>query len=290
MSAWGDEYFKKLYHLYERTGLDLLEHDGSYPGDPCASTTHPGHRGLKDSQWNQWKRITDFYKWCRGRGIYLNVPDWYFLSGSNKTGMGYREVNWSLPRARQIILGRQNIYDGTWQKTPSMGWMFVPLVQYHGGGAAATLEPLKDHLKEYGAHLAQNFGSGVQACYRGPRLYDSEATRELVKARTAFYRKYRRVLDGDIIHVRRPDGRDLDAVLHVNPRGPVKGLAMVYNPLRHDVERTLSLPLYYTGLDYTARIREGEGERSTYTLDRDHRVNVRVKVAPESYTWFVIEK
>jgi hypothetical protein len=41
--------------------------------------------------------------------------------------MGYREVNWSLPRDRQIVLGRQNIYDGTWGKTSSMGWMFVPL-------------------------------------------------------------------------------------------------------------------------------------------------------------------
>ena len=36
------------------TGLDLIEHDGSYPGDVCASTEHPGHRGLDDSQWTQW--------------------------------------------------------------------------------------------------------------------------------------------------------------------------------------------------------------------------------------------
>ncbi len=61
--------------------------------------------------------------------------------------MGYRETNWSLPRKQQEIIERQNVYDGTWNKTPSMGWMFVPLVQYHGGGAAATIEPLKDHLR-----------------------------------------------------------------------------------------------------------------------------------------------
>ena len=54
--------------------------------------------------------------------------------------------------------------------------MFVPLVQYHGGGADATLEPLSEHLDSYGAHLAQNFASGVQACYRGPRLYDTDET------------------------------------------------------------------------------------------------------------------
>ena len=114
------------------------------------------------------------------------MPDWYFLNGSNKTGMGYREDNWSLPRAMQVILGRQNIYDGTWEKTPTMGWMFVPLVQYHGGGAAATIEPLVKHLDTYDAILAQNFGLGVQACYRGPRLYDADETKAVVKGMGGF--------------------------------------------------------------------------------------------------------
>ncbi|MBN1125385.1 MAG: hypothetical protein JXA82_10280, partial [Sedimentisphaerales bacterium] len=204
-SKWGQDYFRKLYNFFEKTGFDLLEHDGSYPGDVCASTKHPGHEGLADSQWKQWKTITDFYKWCRGRGVYLNVPDFYYLSGTNKSGMGYRETNWSLPRAQQIIHGRQNIYDGTWEKTPSMGWMFVPLTQYHGGGAAATIEPLNEHLDAYGAHLANNFGAGVQACYRGPRLYDTDATKAVVKKWVDFYKKYRPILDSDIIHLRRAD-------------------------------------------------------------------------------------
>ena len=72
------------------------------------------------SQYKQWLKITKFYKWCRSKNIFLNVPDNYFMSGSNKTGMGYRETNWSLPRAQQHIHCRQNLYDGTWEKTPSM--------------------------------------------------------------------------------------------------------------------------------------------------------------------------
>lgn len=288
-STWAREYFRKLTTLFEETGPDLLEHDGSYPGDVCASTKHPGHRGLADSQWTQWRTITDFYKWCRGRGVYLNVPDWYFLSGSTKSAMGYREVNWSLPRERQIILGRQNIYDGTWIKTPSMGWMFVPLVQYHGGGAAATLEPLSEHLDAYEAHLAQNFGSGVQACYRGPRLYDTDKTKAVVKKWVDFYKKYRRILDSDIIHVRRPDGRDIDCILHVNPRLEQKGLAMVYNPLDNPVKRTLTLNLYYTGLTETATVREQEGEKRQVHLDRKWNIRIPVEVPARGVTWFVIE-
>lgn len=45
-SAWGIGYFAALRSFIERTRLDVLEHDGSYPGDVCASTNHPGHRGL----------------------------------------------------------------------------------------------------------------------------------------------------------------------------------------------------------------------------------------------------
>ncbi len=288
-SEWGDDYFRKLYAFIEKTGIDVLEHDGSYPGDVCASTTHPGHRGLNDSQWKQWKKITDFYKWCRARGVYLNVPDWYFLSGSNKTAMGYRETNWSLPRARQIILGRQNIFDGTWYKAPSMGWMFVPLVQYHGGGAAATLEPLSEHLDAYQAHLAQNFGSGVQACYRGPRLYDARETKAVVQQWVDFYKRHRAILESDVLHVRRADGRRIDCMMHVNAALKEKGLAIVFNPLDEQVETTLTLPLYYTGLTGVASIREKEAAPVRYDLDRKYSVTLPIAVPPESLTWFVIE-
>lgn len=286
---WGANYFRKIKNFIERTGLDLLEHDGSYPGDLCASARHSGHRGVNDSQWNQWRVITDFYKWCRERGVYLNVPDYYFLAGSSKTGMGYRESNWSLPRERQIILGRQNIFDGTWTKTPSMGWMFVPLTEYHGGGAAATIEPLREHLDAYEAHLANNLGAGVQACYRGPRLYDSEETKTMVKKWVDFYKRHRAILESDIIHLRRADGRDIDYLLHVNPALQEKGLLMVYNPLDHEVRRTLLVPLYYTGLTRTATIRLQDGTAQRMTLDRDYRVNLPVRVAAQGVSWFVFE-
>ena len=187
------------------------------------------------------------------------------------------------------MLGRQNIFDGTWEKAPSMGWMFVPLVQYQGGGDAATLEPLRDHLAAYGAHLAQNFASGVQACYRGPRLFDSEETKALVKRWVDFYKRYRAILDSDIVHVRRPDGRDLDIILHVNPHLPEKGLAVVYNPLDQDERKVITLPLYYTGLTNTALIREQDGKPQRYTLDRAYRVQVPVTVPAHGLTWLVIQ-
>jgi hypothetical protein len=288
-SNWGEEYFGKLYNFLEKTGFDNFEHDGSYPGDVCASTEHPGHKGLEDSRWNQFKVISDFYHWCRGKGIFLNIPDWYFLNGGNKVGMGYRETNWSLPRAQQEIIERQNIYDGTWFKTPSMGWMHVPLVQYHGGGAAATLEPLHEHLDSYGQRLANLFGAGVQAAWRGKELYDTDETKALVKKWVDFYNKHRRILDGDIIHVRRPDGNDYDAILHIDPTGTEKGLLMVYNPLNEPIKRKIKVNLYYTGLKDEAKIAEQDGIQKTIKIDRNNIAWFDVEIPAHSQTWFVIK-
>lgn len=287
-SAWGIAYFEHVKTFLRETGFDLLEHDGSYPGDVCASTTHPGHYGLEDSQWTQYQQITDFYHWCREHDIYLNVPDWYFLAGSNKTGMGYRETNWSLPRAQQMVHARQNLFDGTWDKIPSMGWMFTPLVQYHGGGAAATIEPLHEHLSDYEQHLANNLGYGAQACYRGPRLYDTPETKALVIKWVRFFNQHRQVLESDVIHLRRADGRDLDTVLHANPRGVEKGLLMVYNPTPRPITKELTVPLYYTGLTTRASIREQDDKPYTVLLDRAYDIRLNVTVPANGVTWFVI--
>ena len=288
-SDWGNRYFGTLRDFFEKTGMNVFEHDGSYPGDPCASTVHSGHCGYEDSQWNQWLQIRDFYRWCRGRGIYLNVPDWYFLSGSNKVPMGYVETNWSLPRDYQEIIERQNIYDGTWSKTPSMGFMFVPLTQYHGGGTAATIEPLNEHLEHYETRLRNLFGAGVQACYRGPRLYDTENTRQLVSRWVDFYKTYRSLLDGDIIHLRRPDGRDWDGIMHIDPSGRQKAFISLYNPLDVPVKKTITVPLYYTGLTNKATVRERDGKGVVHKLDRDYSIRLSVEIEPKGYNWYIIE-
>lgn len=288
-SEWGLAYLQKLKTFIAKTGFDLLEHDGPYPGDICASTSHPGHDGMNDSQWKQWWLSISFYRELRKKDVYINAPDWYFLNGTNKIAMGYRETDWSLPRDRQVIIERQNIYDGTWNKTPSMGWTFVPLTQYHGGGAAATLEPLSEHLKDYEAHLVQNFGSGVQACYRGPRLFDAPATEALVKKEVNWYKKYRAILNSDIIHLRRADGRDWDGILHVNPALKEKGLLIIYNPLDVPITRTIKVPLYYTGLSNNVKVSEKESLPKIFRLDENKNIMLWVSIPANGYTWYLFE-
>jgi len=79
---------------------------------------------------DRYERNMEFYAWCKARGMYIHAPDPFYMRGINKDGMGYVETNWNLPLWEQINLARQNIYDGTWNKIPSQGWMFVPIDQY----------------------------------------------------------------------------------------------------------------------------------------------------------------
>ncbi len=287
-SKWGLAYLNKLKIFMTATGFDLFENDGPYPGDVCASTTHPGHTGLKDSQWKQMLLQKELYHWCNERGIYVNAPDWYFLDGTHKIAIGYREVNFSLPREQQMILNRQNIYDGTWEKTPSMGWGFVPLTKYQGGGPEAVLEPLSEHLKDYEQLMVQYYGAGVQACYRGPRLYDTEATKQTVIKVIDWYKKNRMILNSDIIHLRRADGRDWDGILHVNPTLDTKGMILLYNPLKEKIKRNLQIPLYYTGLTDQVFVQDSHGKKTGYKLDRKFQMELTVEMDAESYSWFTL--
>lgn len=287
-SVWGLAYLEKLKFFMSKTGFDIFENDGPYPGDRCASTTHPGHRGLEDSQWRQMALQKSLYRWCNENGIYVNAPDWYFLDGTHKIALGYREVNFSLPRAQQKILNRQNIFDGTWEKTPSMGWGFVPLTVYQGGGAEAVLEPLSEHLSDYEQLMVQYYGAGIQACYRGPRLYDTETTKQTVIRVIDWYKRYRQILNADIIHLRRPDGRDWDGILHVDPNLPEKGLLMLYNPLKVPIKRSIQVPLYYAGLETTAVFKEKGGKSQKLKLNRSYEATLEVEIPAEGYTWYVI--
>ena len=283
-------YLKNLQYFITETGFDIFENDGPYPGDVCASTKHPGHLGLEDSQWKQMELQKGFYRWCNERGVYINAPDWYFLDGTHKIAVGYREVNFSLSREQQKILNRQNIHDGTFEKLPSMGWGFVPLTRYQGGGPEAVLEPLKDHLSDYENLMIQYYGAGVQACYRGPRLYDTDSTRKLVTNTISWYKKYRDILNEPIIHLRRADGRDWDGFMHASTTLKDRAFLMVFNPTKERITRTIRIPFYYTGLKAKFEIKEKDKVIMQLPISKDQFAGITISIPAEGYNWFVIRE
>jgi len=45
----------------------------------------------------------------------------------------YSEVQYNLGRWEDLSVSRQGMFDDTYHYIPTQGWMFVPLIQYHGG-------------------------------------------------------------------------------------------------------------------------------------------------------------
>lgn len=173
--------------------------------------------------------------------------------------------------------------------------MFASLVDYHGGGAAAALEPLSENIHTWEWTLATFLGAGVGACYRGDRLYDSPEVQAMVSSWTDFWVKYRRILTEDIIHVRRPTVSGIDALLHVSsakqhPDDAFAALAVVYNPSNSDVDTPLKLPLYYSGLEDRVLVAERDGDPQSMELERDFGLWVHVKLDARSITWFAFSK
>lgn len=181
------------------------------------------------------------------------------------------------------------VYDETYRKIPSQGWMFVPLIDYHGGGADAAFEPMSQHLPEYNMALAQYLGAGVAACYRGTRLYDTPEVQAVVAGWVAVYKKYRDIITSDIIHVRRADGQGIDGWLHANSLLPdAKGWAIFFNPSTAPLSQTINLPLYYTGIQQTALVSMQDGPDVSYTLARDYSVALNVTIPAQGVAWYVI--
>jgi hypothetical protein len=106
-----------------------------------------------------------------------------------------------------------------------------------------------------------------------------------VKHWVDWFKQYRNILESDMVHGRRADGRDLDWMLHVNPKLETKGMLVVFNPLNHEVTRTLDIDLYYTSLEGSVRVAPMGGNETVYPLRRGTRLQLPVTVPAASMVW-----
>ena len=128
-----DLLHQSVFNFINKTGLSMVETDGPYGGQTCASDTHTHHTGYSDSVFWQNRLQSQFFADLRQLNVFINQPDDYFFHGGSKTGMGYIEWQYSTPRWIDITVARQTIYDDTYFRLPTQGWMIVPLVQYEIG-------------------------------------------------------------------------------------------------------------------------------------------------------------
>jgi len=245
------QYRESLTYFVNTTGLDMLETDGPYEGAPCAAHNHEFHRGLGDSQVAQDYYVQDWYRSMKVHDTYFTVPDPYWLNGgTNKEPIGYtdRWTGSAFEKHERLAIGRMYAYDGTTHYPPTGGWMVFNYGDY---------TPFGDNLEYVELALAQYLGNGIVTCFRGPHLYDNTSL-DLFKYWAQFYKDHRTVLNGDVIHIRRPNGQQTDVQVHVRPlTWPFSrefsdeiALGWMFNPLNATVRApTETISLYYAGAE-----------------------------------------
>lgn len=256
-TEWSEEYWKNILSFYDSTGADSIEIDGPYHFLECNGGESHLHKGLEDSKYLQWRLSNELlYKEFRKKNVYINTPDWMFLNGTNKCGIGYEEIAFSQHRQAQLICARIYNYKGTFNKIPSMAWSFVPIDTYHGGGANAKFSPLKKNINDYEWTVFQHVMSGVLPCFRGKKLYDCDKTLQVIRKWSTFYKEFKHVLNGTTIHFLPPKinpknstrTTGLDAILNVISYGDTRGILAVFNQTDNAISQQIALPLYYANL------------------------------------------
>ena len=196
-------------------------------------------------------------------------------------------------------MSRQGMYDDTYNKAVTQGWMFIPLVDYHAGGSAAAFEPLSQNYVDFAFAVKQYFLLGILPCWRGYEIFDSNATQALVTKYVSIYKTHRDIITSDLIHIRRADLLGWDAMMHVNPNlpnGSVKGFLVVFNPTEQVFPKGggteyIKVPMYYSGLHQKVTVtREGDASTSvTYDVSREYTIDVPIVVDAFDITWYLLQ-
>ena len=124
-SKWVDFLSDAVARFVNETGFAAIETDGPFGGQPCASTAHAYHRDVNDSVFRQNYLQEKFYQSLRTRNLYIHQPDDYFYHGASKSGMGYNENQYSLPRWEDLHVSRAGMFDDT-RGTPVTQVMIPP--------------------------------------------------------------------------------------------------------------------------------------------------------------------
>jgi hypothetical protein len=299
-SAWYEYITHNIFTFVNATGLRMLDTDGPYGGAKCASKNHSHHHDENDSVYWQTRYQSEFYHELRRQGLYLHVPDNYFFSGSQVTGMGYNEQQFSLPRWRDLTVSRMSLYDDLYDLRPTQGWMLIPLSDYHAGGDGAAFA---GHAKAYEWGLAQYLGAGLgQSQVGGREIYSTPETREVVMKWTAWFKRHREILIQPIVHLRRPTAQGWDGWLHPHPRAalmttkrPVEvAVASIFNPSPLELDEIVAIPLYYTGLADKVLVTINDWNGTTtakqMSLERDYYLLLQLKMPAGSITTLVFEQ
>ena len=330
-TAFHRNFRDGLVAFVQATGFDFLDTDGPFEQAPCGSTTHEhaGLVDSQVAQWQAnvaWYRTLPSMPnplAKEGSGIMISCPDPYELAGGtwnspigytvSGEGRGQRActlgehspntsyshlcascTTLARPPTQDawntltepwtwLLLGRTYVYDGTMHKTPTNGGMCYDLSR---AGSMNTT----DELRFFNTSLSVFLGAAGR-CFLGGDLYQNAASEAILRQWMGTLNRFRDVLNGDIVHVKKPNGRSWDAMLHVLPTaapGAVRGFVIFWNPsMALEALVSTNLSVYYCGFAPGASVRVEWSDGSVEQVQQDafFGIALRTTVEAKGYAW-----
>lgn len=253
-TAWGDVVNAKILDSIKRGGFDAWHLDGPYYGDVCVAEG----RAYKPGGPNQvlgWESQKRFYKLMRENGLHGEAAQGFqaFAHGMSKiTTSGYNEGDFgTMPMRAQILANRKAAYKFTYLYRSEQATTSIPVVPWSDDENAPSLLPMEDHADEYDSYLANTYGYGFEGQPYFKVAFEGPKSRKAVVRWLDFWKQHRSFFkNGYLVHIKEPDGRGIDAVMHVlEEDGKQSALVVAYNPTQGLLFEELSLPFGCIGWD-----------------------------------------
>ncbi|RAP75033.1 hypothetical protein [Paenibacillus montanisoli] len=244
-SPWGEYIEGKLLHLLDDIGFDGLGLDGPYHRLPCLADDHK-HPNSHCVEYMNWLWEKSFFGEITKRNKIITVPQEMqsmFLGAHQRPG-GYREEDQNAMGGMPLVVTtRAYTFDSRYKDPACATWTSCNLEEYHGH----SIEPSETNPATYDHAFGGVFGYGHCGALYGKHLYYGDVTRAIFRKWVAFFKKYRRTLAGEMVHLARPNGFEPDAVMHVSPNAEIPAVLVVFNPVDEEKQIALELPLKYAG-------------------------------------------
>ena len=244
-TPWGDYIKEKLFELIDVYHFDGLDIDGPYHGLPCLDPTHK-HGENQSVRFMNWEWEKQFYQEVIDKGAFIAAPQEIsgFFCGVAQRPAGYREEEFLVMGGMPLIVqNRSFLYDARYSVPASGAFAFTSIDIYH----KYSIEADENDITTYHHAMGTMFGYGYAGQIKGTQLYKGPKTKEDLIQWVKFYKKYRDVLGGEMLHLSKPNHFDVDAVVHVNPKANVPALLMAFNPTGEEKRAVYSFSLKAAG-------------------------------------------
>ncbi|MHB1457870.1 MAG: hypothetical protein ACYC0V_13250, partial [Armatimonadota bacterium] len=284
---WGLFVNRKIEETISRGGFDMIVLDGPYYGDVSINPDAGFEPGRNQAL--AWERQSELYEKMKAMGIYVDAAQGFnaFAFGLNRIATsGYDEAEFISHDVRsQIMITRRQAYGFTKTYNPEQGQFWAPIEGWLGG---PTMLPLEEHAAEFNAYLADIYGYGFEGTLFTRDIYAGSKTKAIIRRWVGFWKNHADFFKkGYMLHVIEPDGKRVDAVMHIlEENSRRRAVLVVYNPANESQTVEIDLAILKTVkwpvTNWTARSENGETQKISDG-------KIKVSVPGFDATWYELE-